>query len=78
MRHEELRGWNVGVERVKIRERGDNGEWRDAEGWALVFTEVIPQTANTITFKMSRDLRDAIVRDLTGGIVLAGGELPKI
>ena len=78
MRHTELRGWNVGVERVKIVERGENGDPKEAEGWALIFTEVIPGTGNTIIFKMGRDLRDAVVRELTGGIVLAGGELPKI
>jgi len=78
MRHEDLRGWNVGVERITITERGENGEPKEAGGWMLVFTEALPQSGDTITFKMGRDVRDFVVRELTGGVVLAGGELPRI
>ena len=74
-----LRGWNVTIERGKIIERGEgNGEPKEAESWILVYTEAIPPTGKQIRFEMGRDLRDYVVRELTGGIVLSGGELPKI
>jgi hypothetical protein len=65
-----LRGWNVGVE--KAQAPGEDDEWR------LTFTEKLPPTGDAIIFEMNRDTRDALVRALTDGIVLAGGELPKL
>lgn len=44
--------------------------------WMLVFTDRLTQDQIRISFR--RDARDEIVRQLTGGIVLAGGELPKL
>ena len=73
-----LTGWNVHVEKETIKETSDNGVPKDAEGWVLVFTEMIPPTHNEIRFDFGRQVRDHIVRELTGGIILHGGELPKL
>jgi len=35
-------------------------------------------SGDEVWFVMTKELRDEIVRQLTGGIVLAGGELPKV
>ena len=78
MIHQELQGWNVAVERIKIQEHADNGQPQDAEGWVLVFTEAIPPTKGTVRFAFGKDVRDYMVRELTGGVVLHGGELPRL
>lgn len=44
--------------------------------WTLVLTDLQSGTATEITF--GREARDELVKRLTGGIVLAGGELPNI
>jgi hypothetical protein len=78
MNYTELAGWNVHVEKRTIQQQGDNGAPVDVEGWALVFTEMAPPTGNKIQYAFGREVRDFIVRGLTGGIVLHGGELPKL
>lgn len=65
-----LRGWAVSVE--KVQEVGSDDEWR------LVFTERIPSTGDLVIYEMNRETRDAVVRQLTDGIVLAGGQLPRL
>ena len=44
--------------------------------WMLIFTD--RQTHDQIRISFRREARDDLVRQLTGGIVLAGGELPKV
>ena len=79
MKFTTLAGWNVEVERTKIKEqKGGNGEMTDAPGWTLTFIEAIPGTGDRIVFTFGKDVRDFIVRELTGGVVLHGGELPRI
>lgn len=78
MKKTELSGWNVSVERRTIQEKGGNGSPVDTEGWALVLTELMPPTHNKIEYAFGREVRDFIVRELTGGIVLHGGDLPRI
>lgn len=81
MKHLALVGWNIAVQKKQIAVAdpdGPPGSVVPAEGWELVFTEVMPQTGNAITFAFGKDVRDVIVRELTGGIVLHGGELPKL
>jgi hypothetical protein len=73
-----LNGWDVHVEKTKILERGENGSQTRVDGWALVLTEKIPPTGNVIRYEFGRNVRDFIVRELTGGVVLAGGDLPSI
>lgn len=79
MKHLGLQGWNISVEKTTIQEpKGGNGQMADAPGWILVFTEVMPPSGDTIRFAMGREARDFVVREMTGGIVLHGGELPSI
>lgn len=70
MKISRLRGWSVGVE--KSQQPGMDDEWR------FIFTEQIPPTGDQIIYEMNRETRDALVRELTNGIVLAGGELPRL
>jgi hypothetical protein len=65
-----LRGWSVNIQ--KRMEPGIDDEW------ILTFTETSPPTGDQIIFEMNRKTRDGIVRALTDGIVLAGGELPQL
>ena len=67
----ELAGWDVNaVKGADIEERGA------AETWTLVFRE--QGSGNQIVFAMRREARDELVRQLTGGVVLAGGEFPQL
>ena len=79
MKHTDLQGWNVQVEKktIAVQDPDSNG-FVPGDGWELVFTEVFPQTGDTIRFAFGRDVRDTVVRELTGGIVLHGGELPRL
>lgn len=65
-----LRGWGLGVEKKQVV--GEDDEW------VLVFTEKFPPTGDEIRFEMDRNTRDAVVKGLTDGIILAGGDLPKL
>lgn len=65
-----LRGWNVSVQKHQMTGADDE--------WHLVFTEKYPPSGDQLIFEMNRATRDAVVRALTDGIVLAGGELPKL
>lgn len=79
MKHQTLQGWNITVTKTQIAVQDpDSNGFVPGDGWELVFTEMFPQTGNTIRFAFGRDVRDTIVRELTGGIVLHGGELPKL
>lgn len=66
-RDELLRGYNVAVQ---------SGELRDGRRWIFTFAD--RHSGDTIRFAFDDDVRDYIVRELTGGIVLAGGDLPKV
>lgn len=75
MRTEELWGWSVDVAKgTELEEHPDGPISHDI--WTLVFVE--KNTGNLIKYPFRRDTRDELVRKLTGGIVLAGGELPNI
>lgn len=76
-----LRGFHIGVEHKKepvIPEGEDNGAPDVVDVWTLVFTEVQPPTGNQYQISFERESRDEIVRKLTGGVVLAGGQFPKL
>lgn len=66
-----LRGWSIQVETQHI-------EGSEDPEWVLVFSEKFPPTGDEIRFEMDRATRDAVVRSLTGGVVLFGGELPRV
>jgi hypothetical protein len=62
------------VKGQEIEEHGD--EASAVEIWTLIFTDRVNQDQVRISFR--RDARDELVRQLTGGIVLAGGEFPRV
>ena len=74
---ENLVGWNVAAVKGTETEMRD-GEPHAVEAWRLIFMETVPPSGNQIVFSMRKDTRDELVRQLTGGIVLSGGELPKL
>lgn len=47
-----------------------------AEVWSIIFTD--RQTQDRIQISFRREARDELVRQLTGGVVLAGGDFPKV
>lgn len=53
-----------------------NGQPVMEDMWRIIATD--RQTGDCVWFAINRELRDIIVQKLTGGIVLAGGELPKL
>lgn len=53
-----------------------DGEPTVVDTWTLILTDT--QSRDQIRIAFRRDARDELVRQLTGGIVLAGGELPRI
>lgn len=71
MKFTRLRGWAIQVETQYVPDQEESE-------WVLVFTEKFPPTGDEIRFEMNRDTRDEVVRALTGGVVLFGGELPKV
>ena len=46
------------------------------EIWKLVFTD--RATRDEVSISFDKEMRDTLVRDLTGGVVLAGGDLPSV
>lgn len=81
MKHLNLQGWNAQVAKTTIAVQDPDsppGTFVPGDGWEIVFTEVFPQTGDTVRFAFGREVRDMIVRELTGGIVLHGGEFPKL
>lgn len=44
--------------------------------WTLIFTD--RSYGDQIKIGVRKEARDAVVRDLTGGVILAGGDLPSV
>lgn len=47
-----------------------------ADVWTITFLD--RQSGDQIQIAFRREARDELVRQLTGGVVLAGGDLPKL
>lgn len=62
--------------------KGTEMEERDGQAqgvvdvWMLIFTD--RQTGEQTRISFRREERDELVRQLTGGVVLASGDLPKV
>ena len=73
---------NFHIQAVKSQETdiipGENGEesLEVVDVWTLILTD--RQSPHRIQIAFRREARDELVRQLTGGVVLAGGEFPKI
>jgi hypothetical protein len=61
---------------IQAPSQSGNGGMVDVEGWVFKFTEVVPPTGDTVSFAFGKDVRDMVVRELTGGIVLPDGSRP--
>jgi len=76
-----LTGFHIAVEHEKqpVETQPGNGDSVEMiDIWTLVFTEMQPPTGDSYRISFQRDTRDQLVSLLTGGIVLAGGELPRL
>lgn len=72
-----LTNTQIGVEQVKgLAPSKNGGEPEAVDMWTLFLVD--RDTVERYDYTMTREVRDELVRQLTGGIVLAGGELPKI
>lgn len=71
-----LRGHDVKAASAPVPNAGENGEPVIEMQYVLIFRD--RQTSDTIRVAFDKETRDYIVRELTGGIVLHGGELPKL
>jgi hypothetical protein len=60
---------------TEVKER-DGQPTEAVEVWQLVLTNMVSKDQIRISFR--REARDELVRQLTGGVVLAGGELPRL
>ena len=69
-----LVGWQI--QAVKGSEPDNQNGGAPVDVWTLMFQDV--QTGDQIRIGFRRDVRDEIVRQLTGGVVLAGGDFPKL
>jgi hypothetical protein len=71
-----LTAHSIDVEKGTELVEREEGETTAEEKWSLVFQDRV--TGSVIRYAFNRETRDELVRRLTGGIVLHGGELPKI
>lgn len=79
MKSTELRNQHVQAEKGQVigPPDGKNGEAPSTvDVWKITCTD--RATGDQVWFLMNEELKDEIVRQLTGGIVLAGGKLPRI
>lgn len=75
--HTVLTRTTMQVHHEKVKQQSPtNGGSVEVDQWTFVFLD--KDTGDTIAWSCGKDVRDAIVRQLTGGIVLAGGELPRV
>lgn len=71
-RVETLVNFHMGA--VKGVDQEQDGSFTDT--WTLIFTD--RATGDQIHIAFRREARDELVRQLTGGVVLAGGDLPSV
>jgi hypothetical protein len=73
--------WNnhVDVEKGRDIDREasqKNGQPVYVDAWTIVYTDRV--TGDQIRCRVQKETRDIIVKKLTGGIILAGGDLPSV
>jgi hypothetical protein len=70
---------HIGVERgseLDSEESEKNGAPVSVDIWTIVYTDRTYGDSIRVTFR--KEARDALVRQLTGGVILAGGDLPNV
>lgn len=65
-----------GQETDVVKDEDGDESLEVAEVWTLVLTD--RQSRDQIRIAFRREARDELVRQLTSGVVLAGGEFPKV
>lgn len=72
MKHLSLVGWDVGAkQKRKLVEDPQTRTINSEDIWMIRFVERVPPTGDTITFEISEEVKDELVRQLTGGIEVA-------
>lgn len=71
-----LVGQHIGVRKDTKIVEAEGEEPEMVPTWTLVLTDRV--TADQFSIEMNRETRDDVVRQLTEGIVLAGGVFPKL
>lgn len=66
-----LQGWNGQFVKQRTPTVGPNGEVEIAEVWAFVMQEM--GSGNQIVFGFGEDIKEEFIKQLTGGIIIAGG-----
>lgn len=67
---------SIGVQKKREPREGEGGAVENIDIWTLVIVD--RHTREQIHLAFERDTRDDIVRQLTDGIVIAGGGFPKL
>jgi CheY-specific phosphatase CheX len=74
-RQEILAGFHIMAQKSQ-EPTTENGKPEIVDIWTLIFTD--GTTGDQIRISFRKDTRDSLVSQLTGGIVLAGGQLPEV
>lgn len=74
MKVTQLVNHNIGV--VRGKEPEETGSPKLVDTWSIVLTDMNTGDQTVVGFRA--DVRDAIIQQLTGGIVLANGDLSKL
>lgn len=75
-RVEQLVGFHIAAVKGQETDEPTPGELETVETWTLILTD--RQTQDQIQIAFRREARDELVRQLTSGVVLAGGEFSRI
>ena len=78
-RHVIFTNQHIGVERgseLDDDESNKQGSPVSVDTWTIVFTD--RSYGDQIKVSFRKEARDALVRQLTGGVILAGGDLPSV
>lgn len=67
MKHLRMRGWNVGVRKsARLTEPDGQGVMSSEPVWIITFVEAIPPTGDTIQFEVEEEVKNELVKALTG------------
>jgi len=75
-RVENLVGFHIAAVKGHETDEPSDGKLETVEVWTLVLTD--RQTHDQIRIAFRREARDTLVKQLTGGVVLAGGGFPQV
>ena len=76
MKRTHLLGWNIQAGKESEPGTDDDGNPIIVDAYYIAYQE--HNSGDIIHIAFTEEVRDVIVRQLTGGIILAGGNLPKL